>query len=118
MREYRPERWILVKIESERAVHHRFLAGWYGGFASGDSWKLSSGLLEDEITMDGEVFVCPQSSGSCYIVHPSSIGMSSYMHGVAQSFLKEAQDSNGELKFEVLSAKESLEFLRGKQKKA
>lgn len=120
MREYRPDRWVLVRIESEQyGVYYRFLAGWYGGFARGDSWKLSSGILEDQITVDAdECFVCPQFSNSCYIVHPSAIGMSSYMHGVARSFEEDAENSDGQLKFEVLNKDVALEFLRGKQKKA
>ena len=117
MREYRPDRWVLVRITNNKTgdVHHRFLAGWYGGFTFGDRWKLSSGLIEDQIMIrsDGS-FESPQSSGSCYIVYPSSIGMSGYMRSVAHSFMEDAEASNGAFTFEVLSEDDALEFMRGK----
>jgi hypothetical protein len=40
------------------------------------------------------------------------------MHGVACSFEEDAENSDGQLKFEVLNEDVALEFLRGKQKKA
>lgn len=112
MREYAPDRWILVKLNSKGDQHYRFLAGWYGGFTTGDSWKLSSGLVEDKLTISKDgCFVSPQSSGSCYVVHPDTYGMSMLMMSIANSFLKEAEESNGALTFEILEQERALEIL-------
>ncbi len=112
MRQYTPNRWVLVKINNRGDAHYRFLAGWYGGFTSGDSWKLSSGLVEDKLTIDKQgCFVSPQSSGSCYVVHPGAYGMSMLMSSIANSFLKEAEESGGALTFEILEQERALEIL-------
>jgi hypothetical protein len=76
MNEYRPDEWVMIKIVSkEYGTIYKIFAGWQGGYASGDSWKLSSGCLsvKKEVVkkMSGsyEQLVCPQSSGSTYYTH-------------------------------------------------
>jgi len=112
---YYPDLWVLVRIEAKNKVHYRVLASWYGGFANGDSWKLSSGMEEDQqVTLDDlGCFLCPQSSGSIYVVNRGNFGMSGYTSGVAKNFIKQAEESNGEMRFEILEESQAIGILEG-----
>lgn len=85
MSTYTPDRWVLVKIQAVgHEPYYRVLAGWYGGFTQGDSWKLSSGV---EKSIDhGKYYEMPQSSGSVYICHKGAHGMSMYTSSIFAKF--------------------------------
>jgi hypothetical protein len=90
MSTYTPDRWVLVKIQAAgKEAYYRVLAGWYGGYTQGDSWKLSSGL-EKALEHDKH-YEMPQSSGSTYLCYKAAYGMSSYMHSVFEGFKKDAE---------------------------
>jgi hypothetical protein len=63
---YNPDNWVVIKIKSADP-HYRILAGWSGGYLSGDSWKLNSGITRVE--EDDHYFYFYGSSGSCYQCH-------------------------------------------------
>lgn len=63
-RNYFPDNWVVIKIKGDDP-HYRVLAGWSGGYATGDSWKLNSGITSVE-EKDGAYYFYG-SSGSCYI---------------------------------------------------
>jgi len=88
MSTYTPDRWIIVKIQSVgNEPYYRVLAGWYGGFTQGDSWKLSSGI---EKSIDrGTHYEMLQSSGSTYLCPKGSHGCSSYMASIYSGFVKD-----------------------------
>jgi hypothetical protein len=60
----------------------KILASWHGGFSSGDSWKLSSGM--QGITLESNHWILPQISGSIYHcpVGPEYYGMSGFTSGI------------------------------------
>lgn len=111
-REYNLDLWRLVRLGKPGNLYYRIFGCWYGGFASGDSWKLSSGVEEDKASFDGDWFTLPQSSGSVYKIHKNNQGLSGYGRGVIMSFVKEAQDSNSELTFDVIPEEEALQILK------
>ena len=45
---YKPENWVIVKINDV----YKVFGGWRGGFATGDSWKLNSGIeaIEENVS--------------------------------------------------------------------
>jgi hypothetical protein len=47
MSEYRPDNWVVIKFKGDDP-HYRVLAGWSGGYTTGDSWKLNSGITSVE----------------------------------------------------------------------
>ena len=67
--EYRPDVWIIVEVYGTQVNQnwYRVLAGWYGGFAGSNSWKLSSGItgIEDCDTY----WLITNFSGSKYYCH-------------------------------------------------
>ena len=76
MREYTPDLWCVVEVTSDNATFCKIFACWYGGFTGSDSWKLSSGI--ESVKDVGEYLEFPQSSGSVYVCHKNSYGMSGY----------------------------------------
>ena len=86
MTTYTPDSWVPVLINSEKhGKIYKVLAGWYGGFAGADTWKLSSGIESISVSEDGTVITMPQSSGSTYVVGRET-HMSSLMHSVFTDF--------------------------------
>ena len=94
MRTYNPDRWVVVEFDSpNHETIRKVLASWYGGFANGDSWKLSSGITS--VDYEGDLIHFHNHSGSVYTVHKESTGMSSYTSGVYQNWVTEAKKMNG-----------------------
>lgn len=59
-----PDNWVIIKLKGEDP-HYRVLAGWSGGYTTGDSWRLNSGITRVE--EDEYHFRFYGSSGSCYV---------------------------------------------------
>jgi hypothetical protein len=68
---YQPDNWVVIKIKGDNP-HYKILAGWSGGYLSGNSWRMNSGITRVEEFAEGFKFY--GSSGSCYIC-----GKQSYM---------------------------------------
>ena len=67
-----PDNWTVIKIKGDDP-HYRVLAGWSGGYAQGDSWKLNSGIVKVED--DGLHWLFYGDSGSVYHCHKDSYGL-------------------------------------------
>lgn len=80
--EYKPDAWVVVKItpKNGKPEHYRVFAGWYGGFTTGDSWKMNSGitLVEDKHSH----YVFHGSSGSIYKCYKEQERMSGDMQSI------------------------------------
>lgn len=64
MNTYQPDNWIVIKYKGDDP-HYRILAGWSGGYTTGDSWRMNSGITAvDDV---GDAFLFKGSSGSVYI---------------------------------------------------
>ena len=77
MSEYRPDKWLVVKITGKDTPPvHKVFACWYGGYAGSDSWKLNSGITK--ATLEGYVYSFEGSSGSVYECHKDYYGTNGY----------------------------------------
>lgn len=85
---YTPDCWTFVRIteKSTGNTHDRVLCSWVGGFARGDSWKLSSGNMK--VIDKGDHWEVPQHSGSTYILAKTAERMSMMMGNVLHSLQK------------------------------
>lgn len=85
---YHPDAWVILKItpRNDEAVF-KILGGWYGGFASGDSWKLNSGIKSFVIEADHVDFI--GFSDSIYRCHLKAEGFTRYTAQIYESFLDE-----------------------------
>jgi hypothetical protein len=96
---YYPDSWVPILITSkEHGPVYKILAGWYGGFADANSWKLSSGVESIQIDAAG-ILTMPQTSGSIYVCGQQT-HMSSLMMSVYNGFVEAASD--GAFTIEVL----------------
>ena len=80
---YSPDRWVIIEFNSEKyGVIRKILAGWYGGYAGSDSWKLSSGIctFEDK----GDFYESLQESGSTYGLYKASEGFTGLTAGLSK----------------------------------
>lgn len=61
---YKCDNWVVVKSPSETDPHYRVLVGTSGGYTTGDTWRMNSGIVRVEDSID--YFYFYGSSGSCY----------------------------------------------------
>jgi hypothetical protein len=102
MSEYRPDKWLVVKISGkEYPTIYKVFACWYGGYAGSDSWKLNSGITK--VTLEGNVFAFEGSSGSVYECHKDVYGANSYGYGVLENMVNKALEHG--VRIEVLPEK-------------
>jgi len=93
MSDYRPDKWVVVKITAPDSTPiHKVFACWYGGWAGSDSWKLNSGITK--ATLEGNVYSFEGSSGSVYECHKDIYGTNGYGWGVLQGVIEKAAKSD------------------------
>lgn len=66
---YEPDNWVVIKIKGDDP-HYRVLAGWSGGYTTGDSWRMNSGITRVE--GDEQSFYFYGATGSCYKCHKTA----------------------------------------------
>ncbi len=94
MREYVPDRWTIVSmIDEDGERTDKVFGNWYGGYLGSDSWKLSSGITK--VVELEDTYEVHNVSGSLYVCHKTCEGMSGYGSSVMNSFMKQAEESNG-----------------------
>lgn len=92
MSTYCPERWVILRItSSEFGTVDKVFAGWYGGYTSGDSWKMSSGIVSFSVENNNVSFV--NLSGSIYNCYINDEGMSGYMTNLYNSFTNDLPEN-------------------------
>lgn len=66
MTEHYPDYWVLLEIPDEYSGEPllKILAGWSGGYLDGDSWRLSSGVVD--IKELDDAYLITNCSGSIY----------------------------------------------------
>ena len=69
---YSPDNWVVIKIKGDDP-HYRVLAGWSGGYTTGSSWRLNSGITKVKDNKDYLDFY--GSSGSVYHCHKEAYGL-------------------------------------------
>jgi len=90
MSEYNPDRWEIIKLEDGDKIHYRVLGSWSGGYTTGNSWRLSSGL--EEIKEDGDFYLMKNYSGSVYKCHKKMKGMNFPSAEVYADMQRQAKD--------------------------
>ena len=80
MNEYYPDNWVIIKFNGPYP-HYCVLAGWSGGYATSDSWRMNIGIVRHEF--DGEYWrFYGISTDSCYVCHVDSYGLRMSTAGV------------------------------------
>lgn len=100
MSDYTPEVWVMLEIKTPEVTLYKILAGWYGGFAGGDSWKLNSGCKSVEV--DGDFFLFHGHSGSVYRCHKEAYRTSGMTASILDSFQYQASQSEQDVTIEIM----------------
>lgn len=73
-REYTPDNWVVIKlIHPKEGIHYRVLAGWSGGYAQSDSWRMNSGITS--VSEDDNYYYFHGETGSCYNCNKKAYGL-------------------------------------------
>jgi hypothetical protein len=87
--DYYPDKWVVVKVSSDKGTHYRVFATWSGGYLQGDSWKLNSGI--ERVEVDGDTYNFIGASGSSYFCNKNSYGTTLYGQSVLTSLIADAE---------------------------
>lgn len=109
MSTYTPDLWSIVKVTLNGNTHYRVFASWYGGFSSGDSWKLSSGTTGCSIFKDA--YLLRQESGSLYECRFFAYGMSRYSQSVFNEMSLDGINNGYDI--QLLSEKKAQTYING-----
>jgi len=85
MSDYRPDRWVVVKIVTAKERLYKVFASWSAGYGGGDSWKINSGITRATLVDDCWEF--DGYSGSVYSCHREAYGTNGYGGHVLQGFI-------------------------------
>ena len=69
---WNPDNWVVVHIKGDKP-HYKVLAGWSGGYTTGSSWRMNSGIVEVIEEDDHYLFI--GSTGSTYACHKDMYGL-------------------------------------------
>lgn len=88
MSTYTPDVWEIIKVaECDQPPMYKVLAGWYGGYTNGDSWKISSCICS--CTEDEHWYHFHNHSGSTYSCHKESKRTSGLTSNIYEYYKKE-----------------------------
>jgi len=89
--DYKPDNWVIAKIEDNDQTVYKLVAGWSGGYLDGDTWRVNSGITE--VTEDDSYFYFGGSSGSVYKCFKNAYTVRMNISGIVE-FITHAKDHN------------------------
>jgi hypothetical protein len=88
--DYTPDAWVVIKIGGSGTTPvYKILAGWYGGYTTGDSWRLSSGIIKYKEFDD--YYKVTNFSGSIYDCLKSKYRLIGITSGIFEQLKKNAE---------------------------
>jgi hypothetical protein len=100
---YTPDVWVIVKFSGNKVPDgelYKVLAGWFGGFAGADSWKLNSGITK--IKKKKKVYSVSGYSGSVYECHQDAERTNMMTHGIFQQYSEAYKQNGHDVKMEIV----------------
>ena len=87
-----PDNWVILEITpSNEETFYKILAGWSGGYLTGDSWRMNSGIAKVE--EDGDYINFIGESGSVYSCHKESEMLRMNCAGIYEQMKKQFGDA-------------------------
>lgn len=81
---YEPDKWVIVRCTNGSDVVDKVLGSWFGSFTDGESWRLSSGIVDIQEFPDR--YEIENYSGSVYNCPKGAEGMTDYAAQTLKSF--------------------------------
>ena len=78
-----PDYWTLLSMGG----YYKVLSSFYGGYLSGESWRMSSAVTD--IKLKGDTFLITTQSGNVYHCRKDSKGMNSMATGIYEALRKD-----------------------------
>ena len=111
MSDYTPDNWVVIKFTQQvksgntgygrtEKVFYKVLGGWSGGYLSGDSWRLNSGIVDVEETTDSFIFI--GHSGSRYICDKTQECLRMNTAGIWKQMQEVSGDTAGDVEVELM----------------
>ena len=100
MSDYRPDRWVVVKIVTPKERLYKVFASWSNGYGGSDSWKMNSGITQATLVNDRWEFA--GYSGSVYSCHREAYGTNGYGGNVLQNFIEQMPNNHYGATMEVM----------------
>jgi hypothetical protein len=92
----KPDKWVILKITHNGNTFYKVFGSWGGGYLTGDSWRMNSGI--SNVEEDEGYFYFYGYSGSCYQCKKGSYGFAtSYSAGIVDSLKVTADKNLGEI---------------------
>ncbi len=89
MSDYTPDRWLVLRIQTDKEILYKVFAAWSGGYTGSDSWKLNSGIVR--ATWADPYWEFDGSSGSVYSCHWDGYGTNGYGGAVLDNLISQAK---------------------------
>lgn len=87
-----PDRWVVLEITNEEGVFRKVLSGWQGGYLDGDSWRMSSVIVnETEMKHYNEYTT---DSGSVYKCLHANEGLTSQTRNILEQLREKHPEAN------------------------
>lgn len=71
--DYSPDRWIAIRVPIDGKKVLKVFCTWAGGYLTGDSWRLNSGV--EKIESEGDCWYATTHSGAVYRLYKDSYGI-------------------------------------------
>lgn len=105
MNTYTPDTWVVLEFDAPNleTPTRKVFAGWYGGFAGANTWKLNSGIVKTRKV--GKYWEFDGYSGSVYRCHEDQYHLSGLMHGVLANWVA-CTDKRGDVNIRIIDIAE------------
>ncbi len=105
MSTYIPDTWKVLKFSrGDNTPVYKVFAGWYGGYAGSDSWKLNSGIVSVKQCNDRYEFL--GSSGSTYVCYMPCEKLSVYQLSILEYWRSKTEHTGARI--ELVDSNEFL----------
>lgn len=98
MSEYIPEEWAIIKFELNGNTEYKVFGSWRGGYLTGDSWRLNSGI--SKVEEHDNYYHFYGYSGSVYRCRKGRYGITG-MHN--NGVLRQIVEADKDIKAEILN---------------
>jgi hypothetical protein len=70
-----PDAWVIIEVNHEGEQFQKILAGWSGGYAYGNSWRMSSPVKRIKMKVNQDFITVDTQSGSFYTLWKNRQGL-------------------------------------------
>lgn len=83
--DYCPEEWVVFALDYPDETIYRVFGAWRGGFTTGDSWRVNSGI--ESVEVEGDFILFHGHTGSTYRCHKDAPEPGGWRGGVLVKLL-------------------------------